>query len=255
MTRLFLFRLVLDLLAISLFLAALAYDWLGNSAHELVGTALFLLLISHNIFNRRWYGTITRAWHNPRLAINRTITLTLLGAMLVLLVTSVIISQKVFSFLPLTSTFSARQLHASVAYLALLAVGAHLGLHWAMLLVVVRSKIGATTSGNHLPHILRLAAASIAALGIYSLSAVNVRSKLFMEMSFGFWDFRTATLAFFSASPCDHRTLCVCGPLQFEDHPAPEAASGPLGEMNCRNAFPFSNRTSSFMQNSPSNKA
>ena len=60
---------------------------------EIVGTALFLLLISHNIFNRRWYGMITRAWRNPRLAVNRTITLSLLAAMLVLLVTSVVKGQ------------------------------------------------------------------------------------------------------------------------------------------------------------------
>jgi hypothetical protein len=196
-TRLFLFRLIFDLLAVSLFLVALAYDWLGNAAHEIVGTALFLLLISHNIFNRRWYGMITRAWRNPRLAVNRTITLSLLAAMLVLLVTSVVISQTVFSFLPLTSTFSARQIHASVAYLTLLAVGAHLGLHWSMLVGLVRSKIGEPTSRKHVTLVLRIAAVGIATFGIHSLSAVNAGSKLFMEMSFEYWDFETATLVFF----------------------------------------------------------
>jgi hypothetical protein len=35
-TRLFLFRLIFDLLAVSLFLVALAYDWLGNAAHEMI---------------------------------------------------------------------------------------------------------------------------------------------------------------------------------------------------------------------------
>lgn len=197
MTRLFLFRLILDLAAISLFLVTLAYDWLGNGGHEVVGTAVFLLLISHNIFNRRWYGMVMRAWLNPRLAINRTVTLSLLVAMLVLLVSSIVISQTVFSFLPLTSTFTARQIHASVAYLTLLAVGAHLGLHWSRLLSLVRSKIGTTTSSKHVTLVFRVAAFGVAAFGAYSLSAVNAGSKLFMEMSFEYWDFETSAPAFF----------------------------------------------------------
>lgn len=197
MKPLFLFRLVLDLLAISTFLAAMAYDWLGNTAHEVIGTALFLLLFSHNIFNRRWYGAITKTRRDLRLAVSTTITLSLLMAMLALLVTSVIISEAVFSFLPLTSTFSTRQIHASVAYLALLAVGAHLGLHWSMLLGLARSRMGETIGGKHVQLFLRVAAAGIAAFGIYSLYAVNVVSKLLMQMSFEFWNFGTATLNFF----------------------------------------------------------
>ena len=62
MSRIFLFRLVLDLLAVSLLLTAFAYDLFGNAAHEIIGTCMFALLISHNIFNRRWYGMLTRGW-------------------------------------------------------------------------------------------------------------------------------------------------------------------------------------------------
>ena len=72
---LFLFRLFLDFLAVGLLLAALAYDWLGNAAHEVIGTVLFLLLIAHGIFNRRWYGTIAKGWREPRRAVAKTITL------------------------------------------------------------------------------------------------------------------------------------------------------------------------------------
>ena len=134
MRPLFLFRLFLDFLAVGLLLAALAYDWLGNAAHEVIGTVLFLLLIAHGIFNRRWYGTIAKGWREPRRAVAKTITLSLLMTMLALVVTSVIISQAVFSFLPLTSTPTSRQIHTLVAYLVLLAVGAHLGLHGPMIM-------------------------------------------------------------------------------------------------------------------------
>ena len=197
MRPLFLFRLFLDFLAVGLLLAALAYDWLGNAAHEVIGTVLFLLLIAHGIFNRRWYGTIAKGWREPRRAVAKTITLSLLMTMLALVVTSVIISQAVFSFLPLTSTPTSRQIHTSVAYLVLLAVGAHLGLHGPMIMGIVRRWSGVTGNSKLRTFVLRATAAVIAAYGIHSLHVVDVMSKLFMRMTLEFWDFETSTPAFF----------------------------------------------------------
>ena len=197
MRPLFLFRLFLDFLAVGLLLAALAYDWLGNAAHEVIGTVLFLLLIAHGIFNRRWYGTIAKGWREPRRAVTKTITLFLLMAMLALVVTSVITSQAVFSFLPLTSTPTSRQIHTLVAYLVLLAVGAHLGLHGPMIMGLVRRWCGVTSNSKFRTFVLRAAAAVIAAYGIHSLLVVDVMSKLFMRVTLEFWDFETSTPAFF----------------------------------------------------------
>ena len=56
MNRLFLSRLWLDGLTAGLLLLGFAYWWLGNVVHEVAGTAMFLLLIAHNVFNRRWWG-------------------------------------------------------------------------------------------------------------------------------------------------------------------------------------------------------
>ena len=60
MSRLFLSRLWLDGLTAALLLLGFAYWWLGNAVHELAGTAMFLLLFAHNLFNRRWWGGIAR---------------------------------------------------------------------------------------------------------------------------------------------------------------------------------------------------
>jgi hypothetical protein len=117
--------------------------------------------------------------------------------MLALVVTSVIISQAVFSFLPLTSTPTSRQIHTSVAYLVLLAVGAHLGLHGPMIMGIVRRWSGVAGNSKFRTFVLRAAAAVIAAYGIHSLHVVDVMSKLFMWMTLEFWDFETSTPAFF----------------------------------------------------------
>ncbi|NTH47539.1 DUF4405 domain-containing protein [Agrobacterium rhizogenes] len=197
MKPLFLLRLFFDFVAVGLLLAALAYNWLGNVGHEIIGTGLFLLLISHNIFNRRWYGTITRNWRAPRGIVTKLINLALLITMMTLLATSVIISQTVFGFLPLTSSFTLRQVHASVAYLALLIAAVHLGLHWSMIIGVVSSRLGIATESKLRTAVFRVVAIMIAACGIWSLFAVNVGSKLFMQTRFDFGDFETATLPLF----------------------------------------------------------
>lgn len=197
MSLLFSLRLLLDLVAISLLLVALAYDWLGNTAHEIIGTVMFLLLVSHNIFNRRWYGTVAKRSRAPRTILTRTINLSLLGTMLALLLTSVLISREVFAFLPVTSTFTARQIHTAVGYLALLIAAIHLGLHWTMLMGLVRSRLGITSLGNPGTIALRTLAVAIAAYGIHSLFALNVGAKLLMKPTMEFWDFEAAAPAFF----------------------------------------------------------
>ena len=145
MKPLFVIRLALDLLAVSLLLAAMTYYAFDNATHEIIGTAMFLLLASHNIFNRRWYGTINKGSREARGLITKTINLSLVMTMLTLLVTSILISQNVFGFLSVTSTVTARQVHTLVAYLALLIAATHLGLHWTMIMGVARRKLGIST--------------------------------------------------------------------------------------------------------------
>lgn len=197
MKPLFLIRLALDFVAAGLLLAALAYNLMGNMVHEIIGSAMFALLIGHNLFNRRWYGTVLKGRAEARTLITKGINLSLLVSMLTLLITSVIISQAVFSFLPLSSTVSARQLHTMVGYLALLIVAVHLGLHWTIIIGVVRRLLNVTEESRARTVVLRIVAAGIAAFGIQSLIVVNVSSKLLMQFSMEFWDFQSAAVAFF----------------------------------------------------------
>ena len=85
------------------------------------------------------------------------INLSLLATMLSLLVTSVIISQTVFSFLPVATSFTARQAHTLVAYGALLIVALHLGLQWSMIMGLVRGRLGIEANNRLRAWVLRAA--------------------------------------------------------------------------------------------------
>ncbi|NTE88348.1 DUF4405 domain-containing protein [Agrobacterium rubi] len=196
MSPLFLVRLILDCLAAILLLIALAYNWLGNTAHEIIGTVMFGLLVTHVAFNRRWLAGLKKVSREPRWLLTRTINLSLLLAMLVLLVTSVIISQTVFGFLDLTSTFTVRQIHSLVGYLVLLIASIHLGLQWTMVMKLTRDRLGLSSHPTR-TLALRVLTFGIASYGIYSLVAVNIGAKLTMTTTMDLWDFETAALAFF----------------------------------------------------------
>lgn len=196
MNKTFLLRLLLDLIAAGLLLAALAYYWLDNTAHELIGAGMFLLLIVHNLFNRRWYGAIAKA-REPRKLIDVMLTLSLLAAMLVLLLTSVMISRTVFSFLQLGGGFTARQVHLFAAYWTLAFVAIHIGLRWQRVMLAVRSTLRITGYSAVRTAALRLAAAAIAVYGLQSSFVMGVGTRLALQMSLDGWDFDTAAPAFF----------------------------------------------------------
>ncbi|MBY3266818.1 DUF4405 domain-containing protein [Rhizobium laguerreae] len=191
-------RLLMNLIAGGLLLAALAYEWLGNLAHELIGTAMFGLLVAHNTFNRRWYGSAARkGGRDLRGWLNIATIAALAAAILILLITSIIISRSLFSALPIASSFGARQLHAQAAYWALVIVAVHIGMRWGMIMTSVRSWLCLAAPNASQTWILRVVALSIAVYGVHSWVVVGTGPRLMAEMTMNFWNFEEAVLRFF----------------------------------------------------------
>ncbi len=192
----FLTRLILDFIAFGMLVIALAYYWFSNATHEIVGTGIFVLLIAHNFFNRRWWAGIAKKQREPRNMFTKALNVSVLITIVALIVTSVMISQFVFSFLPINSTFNARRLHSMASYWAILVVAIHLGWHWSMIMNVTTRKLGFIHESALRSAVLRLSAIAIASYGAYSLFAVEIGSKLSMQMSLVQWDFETHAVAF-----------------------------------------------------------
>jgi Domain of unknown function (DUF4405) len=193
----FLLRLAFDLIAAGLFVFGFSYWWLGNTAHEVAGTVMFLLLIVHNVFNRRFYGTVTTTrWEVWRL-FNVAVTLALLVAMIVLLVTSVLISNTLSSFMSSFGGFTVRQIHTLAAYWALVIVAVHLGLRWPIIMGVARNLSGISRPSATRAWALRLIAVTIAIHGIWSSFELGLGTKLAMQMTLDWWNFEEAVASFF----------------------------------------------------------
>jgi hypothetical protein len=195
-SAIFLLRLAFDLTAASLLLVGFAYWWLGNLVHEVAGTAMFLLLLVHNVFNRRWYGTVRRT-REPREMINVGITFLLMAGMLALLVTSVLISNTLAPFLPPWGGFTVRQIHTLAAYWVLVIVAIHLGLRWPLIMGVARSLSGISRPSKARTLVLRALAAGIATLGVWSSFALGLGTQLSMQVTLDWWNFEESVAGFF----------------------------------------------------------
>jgi hypothetical protein len=158
---------------------------------------MFLLLIAHNVFNRRWWGGIPRMQREPRSLFNIAVTVALLIAMLALLVTSVLISNALSPFLPPWGGFTVRQIHTLAAYWVLVVVAIHLGLRWPMLMGLARNLSGIRKPSGLRTLALRMIALGIALCGVWSAAALGLSGKLFMQMTLDWWNFEEAVVGFF----------------------------------------------------------
>ncbi|WP_454622063.1 DUF4405 domain-containing protein [Bradyrhizobium cenepequi] len=197
MSSVFLWRLLADLVAAGLLVFGLSYWWLGNTAHELAGTAMFLLLIAHNVLNRRFYGMIARTRREARGLFNVAVTLALIVAMAALLVTSVLISNTLSGFMSPFGGFTARQIHTLAAYWVLVIVAVHLGLRWPVIMGVARNLFGIAKPNAVRAWALRLVAVAIAVHGVWSSFALAIGTKLTMQMTLDWWNFEEFVAGFF----------------------------------------------------------
>jgi len=135
-------RLLLDFVAVGLIVACLAYWWLDNLSHEVFGTALFALVIGHNVFNRRWYGKVRTGRRDANRIFNILTIICLAIAMLVMLSTSLLISRDLFSFMALDGAFAVREIHMFAGYWTLLIIAIHLGTRWMVVMNTIRVDLG-----------------------------------------------------------------------------------------------------------------
>ena len=130
---------VVDIFMTVLLLFLMGYQFWGETAHEWAGTLMLLLFIAHHILNAGWYKNILRGRYTPVRIIMTVINLALLVTMLCLMGSGIMMSRHVFSFLSVSSGMgTARLVHMAACYWGFVLMSLHLGLHWGMILGMIR---------------------------------------------------------------------------------------------------------------------
>lgn len=198
MNKKFICRIVIDLLMTIVLLVLMARQLTGESAHEWLGAGMFVLWISHHILNRNWYGHLFKGRYTAVRMIQTAVDLLVLLSMLALMVSGMILSREVFAFLPISKGIAfARSLHVFSAFWGFVLMALHLGLHWNMILGMVRKAAGAALS-KQMKIVLRMMAALIAGYGFYAFIKNQFLSYMFLLSDFVFFDYERAVPLFFA---------------------------------------------------------
>jgi len=174
------------------------YHFWGDTAHEWVGAGMFVLFLLHHALNWRWWKGLIKGRYTSVRVFQLVVDLLVLAAMLGLMVSGVILSRNVFSFLPIQGgTAFARVLHMVSAYWGFVLMAAHLGLHWGMLLGMAR-KLGETQLSGR-PHSIfpTLLGGGIALYGAVALIRRGLPTYLFVQTEFVFLDYGESKILFY----------------------------------------------------------
>lgn len=57
-------RMIVNIAMTVVLLCLMAYTLVGETAHEVLGTVMFILFIIHHILNRKWFGAVTKGRYN-----------------------------------------------------------------------------------------------------------------------------------------------------------------------------------------------
>ncbi len=108
----------------------MAYSLIGETFHEIAGTALFLLFLVHHALNRRWYGSLFRGRYGAARIFRTALDALLFAFMILQPVSGILLSRHLYTFLPvLPVSAAARGVHLLLAYWGYVLTCVHAGTH------------------------------------------------------------------------------------------------------------------------------
>lgn len=168
-------------------LAVMDYRFTANAIHEILGVLVVLLIIIHNVLNRRWYITIAKGKMNLLRMLNTATNLLMLAMMLLVTVTGVLISQTVFSAVSLSGHLWIHELHTFSAYLSFILCSIHIGFHWNSLSVKLCRWLGIDAENSRTVLLGRISSLLVIGYGIHASLSRQIGAKLLFQHVFGGW--------------------------------------------------------------------
>lgn len=183
-------KIIIDIAMYLIFVALMQeYLW-SDGLHEWLGITLFALFIAHTILNFRWYQSVFKGKYTPARTISTVINIALLAAMLCCMVSSVLVSGKIFAFLNLGGARIGRSLHFVSTAWAFVLMSLHMGLHLTPLTNKLKKHRRLLRAGQILAILL-------AAYGVYVFIDRALYEELFYLTEFKFFDSDKSAILYF----------------------------------------------------------
>lgn len=192
-------KTITDIAMTVLFLILMAYHVTGNSLHEWLGAALFLLFIIHHILNLKWYRGLFKGKYTTSRVLMAAIDLLLFAAMAGMMISGIMLSREVFGFLNLRAGMFGRRLHMVSTAWGFCLMSVHIGLHWGTAIAMTKKF---PVRGKWAGIIARGLAALLAGYGIYAFISRQLGERMLLLMEYAFFDYDEPAIFFFADYIC-----------------------------------------------------
>lgn len=204
-------KIAVDIGMTVILLFLMAYELVGETAHEWLGVGIFVLFVTHHVFNHQWLRNVFRGKYTAlriwQAILVAGIFLTMIGS----IISGVILSRHAFAFLPIKGGRAfARNLHMLSAYWGLVWMALHLGFHWSMMMGMAKQVVKKISPVCQ--WLLRGIAILIAGYGVYAFIQRDIGSYMLLKNQFVFFNFEEP-LVFFMAD-----YMAVMGLFVFIGH-------------------------------------
>lgn len=177
-------------------LLLMPYELVGQEAHEWLGIGMFILFIAHHILNGKWSRNLLNGKYTPLRIWQTILVILVLAAMIGSMVSGIILSRHVLSFLPISGGRAfARRLHMLAAYWGFVLMSLHLGFHWSMIMGMAKKLV--KTDSFVRTWVLRILALAIAGYGVFAFVKREIGNYMLLRNQFVFFDFDEPLLFFY----------------------------------------------------------
>ncbi len=191
-------KLLADVFMTLALLFLMGYQFWGEMAHEWVGAGMFVLFIAHHLLNGNWHKNLLKGRYTPMRILTLCLDILVLASMLAQMVSGIILSRYVFDFLPISGGMAfARRLHILGAYWGFLLISLHLGLHWSMILGMLKKLFPIQHTNKALSAVVSAAGWLIAGYGVWAFVKRDFFTYLFLRSEFVFLDYSEAKILFY----------------------------------------------------------
>ena len=172
----------MDIFLTLVLLFLMAYQVTGDVLHEWLGIAMTVIVIAHQVLNRKWYTAITKGKYKPY-----RITLTVIDVLLLLCFfmtafCGMAMSNHAVPFMNgIIPSMLSRQMHLSLSYWAFLLAGIHIGFHLTAFLSKPKKKSARA--------VILAVWAAIAIYGFWLCINADIFDYMFFKTHFAFLDY------------------------------------------------------------------
>ena len=190
-------KLVVDVFMTVVLLFLMGYQFWGEAPHEWIGVGMFILFILHHVLNASWHINLFKGKFSALRILTLCTDFLVLISMLAQIYSGIVMSRYVFSFLSSGGMALARRLHILGAYWGFLLMSLHLGLHWNMILGIVRKAARMKRHSKVRSIIFFVIALVIAGYGVRTLIGRDFVTYLFLRSEFVFLDYSEPKILFY----------------------------------------------------------